>query len=291
LTAASVRAAGEGSIRLHHLNCGSLDAPLGVALFGNGGLLRRARAVMHCVLAETDDGLLLIDTGLGTRDVESPAPFLRLMLALGGAHRSLDETAASQVQSLGYGRDAVRHIILTHFHFDHAGGLPDFPQAQVHIYRGEHEAVTRPRGLAERLPYRVEHWAHGPRWVVHDTTEDKWFGFESTAPVLVGSAEFRLVPLTGHTRGHCAVALRTDWGWLLHCGDAYTFHGEVDPENPRRAPYQRLVRPLFNVSSCFRRIGDHSSRLRALARAHGDQVRLTCSHDPVELARFAGEAG
>jgi glyoxylase-like metal-dependent hydrolase (beta-lactamase superfamily II) len=274
-------------ISIYHLNCGSLDAPLGVALFGNGGLFKRARAVTHCVLAETEDGLLLIDTGFGTADVIAPTPFMRLMLTLGGAHRKLEETAVRQVEGLGHRAEDVRHIALTHFHYDHAGGLPDFPWAQVHVYRDEYEAVTNPQDMTERLPYRKEHWAHGPRWAIHDTDGDKWFGFDCTAPVELGSTEFRLVPLPGHTRGHCALALRTDVGWLLHCGDAYTFHGEVDVENPRRAPYQRLIRPLFNLNKSFRRIGAHSPRLRELLRTHGDEVVLTCSHDPYEFDKFA----
>ena len=275
-------------MRVHHLNCGSFRAPLGVALFGNGGLLARARIVSHCVLAETDDGLLLIDIGPGTRDITSPTPFVRLMLALGGSHRKLEQTAASQVEGLGYRAEDVRHIALTHFHYDHVGGLPDFPQAQVHIHRDEYEAVTDPQDATERMPYRREHWSHGPRWAIHDVGGEKWFGFDCTPHVDLGSTEFRFVPLPGHTRGHSAVALRTSAGWLLHCGDAYTFHGEVDLENPRRPPYQRLVRPLINLNSSFRRIGDHSSRLRDLLRDHGDEVVLTCSHDPVELEKLRG---
>jgi len=277
-------------VRVHHLNCGSLDAPLGVALFGNGGLLRPAWVVTHCLLVESDAGLLLVDTGIGTRDVVAPTSFVRLMLALGGAHRKLEETAVKQVESLGYRSDDVRHIALTHCHYDHSGGLPDFPQAQVHIYRDEYEAVTDPQDVTERLPYRAEHWSHGPRWVIHDVEGEKWFGFDCTAPVGLGSTEFRFVPLPGHTRVHCAVALRLDDGWLLHCGDAYTFHGEVDPDNPRRAPYQRLLRPIFNINKAFRRIGIHSSRLRTLLQRHGDEVQLTCSHDPVELERFAPDS-
>ena len=132
------------------------------------------------------------------------------MMALGGHPRDLEETAARQVERLGYGPEDVRHIVLTHFHYDHAGGLPDFPRAKVHIFRDEYEAVTKPQDVYERYPYRAEHWPHGPDWVVHPLQGDEWFGF----------------------------------------------------------------------------VGKHSPRLRTLLRAHGDQVRLACSHDPHELEKF-----
>lgn len=275
------------SVRVYHLNCGTLNAPLGVALFGTGGLLKRARGVVHCVLLETDDGLLLVDTGFGTQDCIAPTPFMRLMMALGGHPRDLEETAARQVAGLGYDPGDVRHIVLTHFHYDHAGGLPDFPQAQVHILQAEYEGVTEPGDVYERLPYRAEHWAHGPDWAVHSLQGDRWFGFDCTPLVNLGATEFCMVPLPGHTRGHSGVALRLPDGWLFHCGDAYTFHGDVDPENPFHPPYYRLIRPLINLNKAFREIGKHAPRLRALLREHGDEVRLTCSHDPHEFEKFS----
>ena len=107
-----------------------------------------------------------------------------------------------------------------------------------------------------------------------------------TTPGEVGETQFCLVPLPGHTRGHCGVALRLPHGWLLHCGDAYIYHGNVDLEHPRQPPYHRLFRPFFNVNRAMRSIGAHAPRLRQVLRANGDEVTLTCTHDPVELDKF-----
>jgi glyoxylase-like metal-dependent hydrolase (beta-lactamase superfamily II) len=94
------------------------------------------------------------------------------------------------------------------------------------------------------------------------------------------------IPLKGHTRGHSGVALRLDDGWLLHCGDAYTFHGSVHPRKPFEPPNSRLWRPLVNLVRPFRMVGIHSSRLRLLQREHGDEIALTCTHDPFEYYKF-----
>jgi glyoxylase-like metal-dependent hydrolase (beta-lactamase superfamily II) len=70
-----------------------------------------------------------------------------------------------------------------------------------------------------------------------------------------------LVPLFGHTRGHCGVAVRTASGWLFHVGDA--------------AP----VDLIEDVPRWFARfvLGPHTPRLRQFRAAH-PQVRLTTGH-------------
>jgi glyoxylase-like metal-dependent hydrolase (beta-lactamase superfamily II) len=172
----------------------------------------------------------------------------------------------------------VRHIVLTHLDIDHAGGLSDFPTAQVHVLDVEHAAAMKPRTRAERNRYRPQQWEHQPRWEIHSARGEPWMGFESVEAI----GDVLLVSLHGHTRGHAGVAVRISDGWLLHCGDAYLFHAEVDqvPRCPRGLlTFERLVA----VDDAARR--DSQARLRQLRRSHGSEVRLFCAHDPVELRR------
>ncbi|MDR5822397.1 MBL fold metallo-hydrolase [Caballeronia sp. LZ043] len=99
-------------------------------------LLRRGELTCHCLLVESDEGLLLIDTGFGLRDVADPrrrlSAFFRVMLK----PRFREEmTAIRQIERLGLSADEVRHIVLIHLDFDQAGGLDDFPHAKVHMLR------------------------------------------------------------------------------------------------------------------------------------------------------------
>jgi len=97
---------------------------------------------------------------------------------------------------------------------------------------------------------------------------------------------WRYLGLTPHQQPISPFIEQSPHRWILHCGDAYTYHGEVDPQDPHPPPYQRTLRHFINLNRAMRPIGIHSPRLRALLRTHGDQVQLTCSHDPQEFEKF-----
>jgi glyoxylase-like metal-dependent hydrolase (beta-lactamase superfamily II) len=271
-------------MRVHHLNCGTMCPPFASLLNGKGGFFSRGRMVCHCLLVEGRDGLALIDTGLGTADVEDPGArlgggFAKIM----GARLSREETALAQVAQLGFQRADVRHILPTHLDLDHAGGLSDFPEATVHILAREKDAALAPRGFMERERYRPMQLAHGPRWRPLEPGGDRWFGFESVRAIGGTDDEILIVPLIGHTRGHSGVAVKTGEGWVLHAGDAYFFHGEVHADPPRSTPLLSRFQSLVEVDRKARL--ENQARLRALARAHGAEVRILSAHCPVELAR------
>ncbi len=69
---------------------------------------------------------------------------------------------------------------------------------------------------------------------------------------------------------------------MLHCGDAYFHRGEV-AEPPSCPGGLRFFESVTASDNSARR--RNQERLRELAREHGDEVRLFCSHDPVELGR------
>ena len=267
-------------MRIHHLSCGSLCPHGGRLVGGEGGLLSTAEIVCHCLAIETADGIVLVDTGFGMQDARAPrrlGPIFGLM----NARPREETTALRQLEGLGFAAGDVRQILATHLDPDHSGGLSDFPEAEVHVLSAELDAALRP-GLRERARYAGVHWEHGPRWVRHAGGGDDWFGFESVRVLPGSEAEVVLVPLSGHSRGHTGVAIRDGDGWVLHCGDAYFHHGEV--ETPASCPPAlRLFQGLTAADNKARRA--NRERLRELAARHGEEVTLLCSHDPHELER------
>jgi glyoxylase-like metal-dependent hydrolase (beta-lactamase superfamily II) len=77
------------------------------------------------------------------------------------------ETAANQVERLGFRRDDVRHIVITHFDGDHIGGISDFPEAQIHVTAMEARGAMRAPSRGEKFRFRPALWAHGPKIVEH----------------------------------------------------------------------------------------------------------------------------
>jgi glyoxylase-like metal-dependent hydrolase (beta-lactamase superfamily II) len=246
----------------------------------------QGRMVAHCLLIETErDGLVLVDTGIGLEDCATPRQRLSgAFVAVTGLNPDPLQTAARQVETLGFKREDVRHIVVTHLDLDHAGGLPDFPHARVHVHSDEHRAAVVVRAFKERSRYRTCHWAHSPKFELYsETAGDRWFGFEKAKPLAGLSAEIVAIPLPGHTQGHAAIAVRGD-RWLLHAGDAFFHEGVVDSarEKPRfgAMAFERLV--AFDYS----RVKQNHRRLRELHDTHKDEVTVFCAHDPNQFARL-----
>ena len=270
-------------MRVHHLNCGTM-CPYSGALMGQPDAgLGPARLTCHCLLVETDQGLVLVDTGLGTADVAEPVPRLsRFFLGLMRPRLALAETAIAQIAALGLSPGDVRHIVLTHLDFDHAGGLTDFPQARVHLLAAELQAARHPRSPIARGRYRRMQWQEEKHWQTYAPGGEPWFGFAAVRGLTGLPPEILLVPLPGHTAGHAGVAVDTGDGWLLHAGDAYFFHGEMDPKRPRCPIGLRAYQTMMEVDRAARLANQR--RLRALVGEQGPAVRVISAHDPVELA-------
>lgn len=253
-------------MKVTHLNCGTMrpwGAPEGL--------------VCHVLLVETRLGLALVDSGLGLHDRQTPAS--RFGPARHFVRPAFDEaeSAIRQIQKMGYDPHDVSDIVLTHFDVDHTGGLADFPWARVHLTAEENTAALHPRGWVEKGRYLATQRDHGPRIITHDPVQgDSWRGFQSAKQLTDIDDGIVLIALPGHSRGHAAIAVDAGDRWILHAGDAFYHHGQLDGT---RSPFS-LRAMERTMAHDWRRVQANHARLSELWTADRPNVHLVNAHDP-----------
>jgi glyoxylase-like metal-dependent hydrolase (beta-lactamase superfamily II) len=275
-------------MRIHHLNCVA-TCPLGGALMDGRTINSlRGRLTCHCLLVETARELVLVDTGFGLRDIADPRSRLsKFFLFLLRPEFREEYAAVRQIARLGYDPRDVRHIVLTHLDFDHAGGLDDFPHATVQMLAAEERHAAARETMLDRMRFRPQQW-QGTRanWRGYDhAAGERWLGFDGVQRLAGLPPEILLVPLIGHTLGHAGVAVKRRDDWLLQAGDAYFFHAEMDPQRPRCTPGLRFYQWMMEKDR-GRRLANQA-RLCALRARAAEPVEIMCGHDPYEFERYA----
>jgi glyoxylase-like metal-dependent hydrolase (beta-lactamase superfamily II) len=249
--------------KIYHLDCGPMRP-----------IWPKLEAATYVLLVESNHGWMLIDSGFGKKDLSSRPPIImRIFRRMVRVAPNPASSAYAQIEKLGINPRDVSDIILTHMHLDHAGGLADFPWANVHVYENEFEAAQHHRGRIG-IGYIKSQWAHNPHWVLYQRCDSEWFNLPA---ILVKNIEPRvyMIPMVGHTIGHCMVAVQDGNHWLLHCGDAaYPFYLQ-DSE-------RTINPPDFLVNGV---LGLHVHTLQNLIDQYGDQITLFSSHDSVSLEK------
>lgn len=274
------------TMKIHHLNCGSMCPICQKLINGHGSYLKPAKLICHVLLIEHDNKLVLVDTGYGLKDIAQPKTRLGgLFLKLTRPKLDPQETAFEQIKALGFSPSDVSDIVPTHLDLDHIGGASDFPNARIHVYAKELDYVLKPN-RKDRLRFRKAQLQDISTWQRHANINAQWYGFDAIDLTEQLGFEMKMIPLIGHTLGHVGVAVKTDESWLLHCGDAYFHHSQISaqPNVPTGlAWFERQVQ-----TDQAERIATQE-KLRALHQAH-PEIELFCAHDPVELERYQSSA-
>ena len=216
---------------------------------------------------------MLIDTGIGMHDVNDPQRRIGSVAIDAAGFKFLpDVTAVRQLESRGIASSAVTDIVLTHCDSDHVGGLSDFPAARIHLASEEKENLD-----AGNPRYTPNQFSHGPDWQTYSENDSDVLGLPSRRIATSTEVDIRLVPLFGHTNGHCGVAIHDSGSWVLHVGDAYYLREELTNDG-------HPIRELATLRADDNRLREESlEQLRRLTRR--DDVNLTYFgyHDVTEL--------
>ncbi len=169
-------------------------------------------------------GIILFDSGLGEEFREQVHGWWvhRLFqLALPYEFKKSD-AAAEQLKKLGIPPEAVRFIVVSHLHYDHAGGLRDFPNATIVVSRGEWEYANVGRWLARFRGVMTEQLEGIEKrlWIVDYQPGTAYGPFDASGD-LFGDGSLILISTPGHTPGHQSLLVTTGLGRrVLLTGDA-----------------------------------------------------------------------
>lgn len=218
-----------GDYTLHTIDTGTfrLDAGAMFGIIPKALWERRTRAddrnriplAMRCLLLEGDGRLILIDNGIGDK---YDARFAEL-LAIDHETNTLERS----LKNLGYSTDDVTDVVLTHLHFDHAGGSTRrvgdalevaFPRATYHV-QVDHwvwASVANPREKASFLKENLEPLASSGQLQLAHGDADL---FPGISPILID----------GHTKGQQAIKISDGENTLVFVADLIPTAAHVPP--------------------------------------------------------------
>lgn len=219
---------------------------------------------LRCLLAEQGDRRILVDVGMGDRWDEKKRGIFAIQ-------RRPNQLVAELAEA-GITRESITDVVLTHLHFDHAGGAlrngedgpePVFPNARHWIQK--------------------RHWD----WAGHPSERDRAsFRREDFAPLVqAGLLEFvdgpgeimpgvRVKPISGHTPGQQVVEFHTGGGIVAFVADLIPFMSQLHV--PWIMGFD--LNPLLTVTE----------KKQFLTRAVEDGIIVVFEHDPVNEAATIG---
>jgi N-acyl homoserine lactone hydrolase len=221
-------------VRVHPITTGTSMYPED-AFFARGGKLAPLHAlgfqskrieipIPAFIVEHPSAGLFLIDTGFhASVAVDAKKNMGPILGRLFNTTMGPSDGMPDQIRARGLDPRAVKYVVMTHLHVDHASGVAQFPDATFIVTSREWKAATDEKGLTGG--YVKRQFDHAFDWRTVDFDGDEVNSFSSFGRTLdlFGDGSVRLAYTPGHTLGHMSVVLRTkDAEFLVVADAAYT---------------------------------------------------------------------
>ncbi|HEY7835882.1 MAG TPA: N-acyl homoserine lactonase family protein [Solirubrobacteraceae bacterium] len=194
-------------MRVEMLNVGWISSSAAVWRQGEDPQ-ERIRFPVPAYLIETDSERILLDTGLNPAAVRDTAGHYGAQTAIMELEQDLDISAQVDLASL-------TKVVLTHLHFDHAGGLALVPPSvPIVLQRREWEGGKDEATIRRNFFFPRDYALEGRRIELVDGDHD-----------LLGDGSIELLLTPGHTPGHQSVRLA---GTLVLGADVAHFAATLD---------------------------------------------------------------
>lgn len=208
----------------------------------------KTQIVITCYLVKTSDATILFDTGLAPRAVPG------LLRTDPLARFSDDDFLVRRLESIGLAPEGVDAVVLSHLHYDHAGGASLFPKSELIVQEDEYTYAHHPPSFFASMYYRKNFDLPGYRWRLLDGDTE----------LVPGVTALRT---DGHTPGHQSLLVELPGtGPIILAGDCCYLQEHIDKE--------RVPGVVWNPTLAFHSL----KRLKTIARL--TRGRIFPSHDP-----------
>lgn len=185
--------------------------------------------------------------------------------------RHFTRSPAEALGAAGVDAATVPDVVLTHLHFDHAGGIDAFPAATFHLQDAEMAYATG-RCMCHqvlRAPFDVEDVIEAVGSVFNGRVR-----FHAGTATLAPGITLHLVG--GHSGGMQVVRVRTARGWVVVASDATHYWANIRNRNPFP-----IVMDIAAMAEGWRLCEELSD----------GPDHIIPGHDPLVLSRFPSAPG